>query len=685
MAPRCLVAVPGGIRRVTQAQRAVWLGFGLLLLASLYPLWRRHAAESRNLAVSLAVEYDAVETLAAGEGIPLDAAMQQLKGAGVDTIVLNEETIADLIGQGDVDLLATSVRASSADLSDPSPKAIRLTSIELRNESVLPRLQRGLVNRFGDRVGRIEPRSGKISLPELPLAMVRSTSINLSPEQVSLARQFNFQIVARLGNPAAASETSLRETIRWTAEYGVLAYLPLGDQVLGRKDLLPVVVDELRRKQIAYASPEFAKIGGDATMLTMADDLVIRLHTAQLAELEKLGEADIVDRYARAAKERQMRILLVRPSAGSTASPVGAFAGTLRKIADEVKSDGLVIARPHAFTDPKLGSLVPIGLGLVAAVALTLFAFGFAAEIAGGSLPARWMAALGVGLILLAGAGLGRTVLTLLVSVITPALAIFVAMEWLPALDRLPGLMQALARSVLASALSLVGGLYVAATMTGLPYMIRAEEFTGVKVAVFLPIVLVGCLYALRGRDVRSVMAAPLTYGAIVTGIVLAGVLGLLLSRTGNDGVGVSGIELVMRNALDRYLFVRPRTKEFLIGHPAMLIAFAFAATLGSGTNRSGTNRAGPDRRTLVLALGLAMGAIGQTGIVNTLCHGHIPIQLSVVRIGLGLAFGLLFGGLAWLAIAAILPKWRRFSENGSGEFATPVNGAAMGEERRIG
>jgi hypothetical protein len=669
---------------MNRSRIAIWLGFALLFVVSLYPLWRRHAAESRNRAVSLAVEYDAVETLAVGEGISLDAAMQQLKGAGVDTLVLNEETVAELIGQGDLDLLAKSVRANSADLNDPSPKAIRLTSIELRNESVLPRLQRGLVNRFGARIGRIEPRSGKISLPELPLSMVRATSINLNPEQVALARQFNFQVVARLGNPASASETSLRETIRWMSEYDVLAYLPLGDQVLGRKDLLPVVADELRRREIAYASPEFAKIGGDATMLTTAGDLVIRLHTAQLAELDKLNEADIVDRYSRAAKERQMRILLVRPSAGSTVKPVEAFAGTLRKIAEDVKSDELVIARPHPFTDPGLGAPVYLGLGFAAAIALTLFAFGVGGAMSGADVSVRWIVVLGVVLATLALVGIGRTVLTLAVSVLTPALAIFVALEWLPGLDRLPGLMQALARTLAASALSLVGGLYVAATMTGLPFMIRADEFTGVKVAVFLPIVLVGCVFALRGRDVRAVMAAPLTYGAIVTAVVLAGVLGLLLSRTGNDGVGVSGIELVLRNALDRYLYVRPRTKEFLIGHPAMLIAFAYAASIGTVAAGSGIARKGPDRRGLVLALALAMGAIGQTGIVNTLCHGHIPVFLSVVRIGLGLAFGLLLGTLGWLAIAVVLPKWRPFGENGTGEVAA-TNGAAIGEERRHG
>jgi hypothetical protein len=183
--------------------------------------------------------------------------------------------------------------------------------------------------------------------------------------------------------------------------------------------------------------------------------------------------------------------------------------------------------------------------------------------------------------------------------------------------------------------------------MTGIPYMIRADEFSGVKVAVFLPIVIVGLWCVFRNRNPMEILAAPITYGAVFLGIVLAGVLGVLLARTGNDGLGASGIEILFRNYLDRVFYVRPRTKEFLIGHPVAVIAFGWLLTRKSASLRN----------DLVLALTMALAAIGQTGIVNTLCHGHIPIQLSLVRLTLGLAIGSMIGVGGWVAIKRWLPS----------------------------
>jgi hypothetical protein len=44
----------------------------------------------------------------------------------------------------------------------------------------------------------------------------------------------------------------------------------------------------------------------------------------------------------------------------------------------------------------------------------------------------------------------------------------------------------------------------------------------------------------------------------------------------------------------------------------------------------------------------LLIGAIGQTSIVNTLCHLHTPVEVSLIRILIGLILGGILGSAAW-------------------------------------
>src|SRR5207302_414981 len=102
---------------------------------------------------------------------------------------------------------------------------------------------------------------------------------------------------------------------------------------------------------------------------------------------------------------------------------------------------------------------------------------------------------------------------------------------------------------------------------------------------------------------VTRYLAQPLHVWQTAAALVGAVALALLVARTGNDpGVGVSALEMKFRSLLEAHL-VRPRTKEFLIGHPALLIGLAMAAT--------------PRWSRWALPF-LLVGAIGQASIVNS-------------------------------------------------------------------
>jgi hypothetical protein len=213
------------------------------------------------------------------------------------------------------------------------------------------------------------------------------------------------------------------------------------------------------------------------------------------------------------------------------------------------------------------------------------------------------------------------------------------------------------------SGFSALGALYVVGLLSSRVYMMKAQQFAGIKAAHFLPLLFLGILLSLdfvtdhrtrtemlagAKRRVTETFSQPILVWQILAGFIGFAALALLLLRTGNDpGVGVSPIEMRFRSILDKILYVRPRTKEFLIGHPALIFALAWAAS--KIKQKSPTETLWRDRRVFLVCI-LLVGAIGQVSIVNTFCHIHTPLKISVIRVLNGVWVGAVIGSLAyWL------------------------------------
>lgn len=119
----------------------------------------------------------------------------------------------------------------------------------------------------------------------------------------------------------------------------------------------------------------------------------------------------------------------------------------------------------------------------------------------------------------------------------------------------------------------------------------------------------------------------------------VAALAGVIVLRTGSDVLPVPEVERWMRGALEAGLGIRPRTKEFLIGHPAILLA-VWLVLRGVG---------GAGLRALVAAV----GSIGQLSLVNTFAHIHSPVAISLARTAYGVLLGVVVG-----AILIALADW---------------------------
>jgi len=641
---------------MTKTKLPMWLIASVVLSALIasYSCYKRYQVESENKATSLAVEFENVESLASAQGISMDRALIDLKAQGVNALVLSEGTVGELLARGQATLQSTSWQIPKGSKSEIEP----MTTLTFTDVTQLPRAERGLRIRFQNLANRLKGRSANtLDLPPVSAMLVRTTPIGLDPQQVDVSKRNGMMIVARCANPPGVSEEGVKQTLHWVHDMGASVFLPEGDQVLGRRDAIKTTVETLKELSMYYATPEFAKIGGDVNVVEAAPENVIRLHSAQIAELDKLTFADAVDRFAKASRERNMRILLIRPFTLASQGPSSSLAFFIKRINEQIEKEGGAIGLPKPFHEPSLPRFFQILLGLAIAPSVWFCVATFVNN--------RTIRLAGAVLIALLGLAcavrIGLHAMAFLASISFPFLGFLVADEL--EMPTMPRWLQPLPAFLLICFFSLLGGICVAGLLNGLSFYVKADEFKGIKVQVFLPILAVGYLYMSRLGNIRKIMNSSINWSSVVLGLVILGMLGFMIARTGNDtGASASDGEVVFRGILDRVMFVRPRTKEFLIGHPLLIVGLGLLFFLKSSKSQDEVNESGePDNRGQQLAgwaaLAMMVGSMGQTDIVNTLCHLHVPIALSVVRIGLGALLGCIIGLAIWTIVLRLLPK----------------------------
>lgn len=191
--------------------------------------------------------------------------------------------------------------------------------------------------------------------------------------------------------------------------------------------------------------------------------------------------------------------------------------------------------------------------------------------------------------------------------------------------------------------IALAGAMMTAAPLSSTEYVLEIGIFRGVKLAQILPLGMFCLLflasYGLFEKERKEDrlqtkdFAGILNWTIPVWGFLLLGVLFMAgryyLARTGHETTAaVSSMELILRNILENISYARPRTKEFLIAFPCiMLTVYAAVRRLPFWTG----------------LFGLA-GTIGLTSVINTFEHIRTPLYLGFMRTAGSLVLGTLLG-----------------------------------------
>ena len=626
------------------------------LLGGLASAGHRWQAEARNRRVELVVDYSDAQALANTTRRQIDDVLQQLRASGITTVAVTEDTLGTLNANGVVTYQRDgdeTVLTFAPGFPTERPRVVQMLRHKAPGLVVTPEGADGL------RVGSPWPQFS--TLP-----------IGLGADAVDSVKRNGLLVAPRLVNFTGVTQDNIAWEMAQTKRQcldteGIGPVIFAGSSVLGNRGLIKATADAFASDGLTYGSVELGKTLGDDDLSRMAAADTVRVHSIGTDEMGTMDEPTAVERFVRAAKERNIRVCYVRLfTFGLTkdADVIHANTEFVGKIVKGMREAHLTVAGPaHPYAAdpaPSLALRALMALGVTGGALLLLRVF---TGVAGKA----FAAALVLGVVLAVGLAVpghspkGREALALLSACVFPTLGLCAVALPRPTRDLSNGAVLGRAFGAYArmTAFTVIGIILVVGLLSGRLFLIKVDEFLGVKMVLVTPVLLVALYYGLglaalgpnagwaerRGAVedcLRALAARPLLVGQVVVGLVALVALALFVARSGNDpGVGVSATELKTRSLLDHYLLVRPRTKEFLLGHPALLLGLAAAA--------SGRTSSMMGRWTLPL---LVIGAIGQSSLMDTFCHLHTPLLISGLRGLIGWALGALFGALLWVVAA---------------------------------
>ncbi len=223
-----------------------------------------------------------------------------------------------------------------------------------------------------------------------------------------------------------------------------------------------------------------------------------------------------------------------------------------------------------------------------------------------------------------------RLFLAWILAVLTPTCSLIFIKRKLPALDETPRFKDALKIWGAGVLIAVLGGLSLSCFLNDTVFVNGLEVFRGVKAALILPIVFAGLILLSPGQ-MEEFFNRSVTVRDLLAALIVVLGLGLMIERSGNFSSHVSVFEIGVREKLEDLLGTRPRFKEFLFGHPLLIAGLYFK------------------RSKALSAACLWAGMLALVSTVNSFCHLHTPLTVTLLRTVHGLWLGGLFGAaLVW-------------------------------------
>jgi hypothetical protein len=637
--------------------RLLYFFIALALITALGLTAYRCYVESQNRTVELVADYDDLIALVAMTGVPMNQLLSLTAKAGVTSLGVNEDTLVSLEKSGQAIALAgyeviaanqsgQSNAVASLAIRSTTPKADN-TYIYTADSLLLERMRTALMREVGD--ANVKSYSGGLLEVTGREADLGKLGLGFSSSALLTLNNYGFAVVPRILNSYRLDADRIAMKLASICENNKVFTVIFGmDNVLGYPDLYQAVADKLEPYGVNFGFVEFGRQKGDAQLATAMRDRTVKVHSVPALEISKLPPDVLVSRYLRAVQERNVRVLYLRSWLDFSVDRHLADANLklFSQLAEHLHNQGFQTAPlqkpPFTLFFPPWWAVWLIGLGVLSFLVLIF------RELTG---MAWWQSGMVLGV---ACVGLliitvvipdpwPRKLVALLAASIIPAA---ILLRFFPEFSSFQSFQQS-PKSVFGVCLkifgaSVAGGLIVSSLLVDPIAMLGIRPFTGVKIALAVPILIVLYHLLFSWKNVsafpyraRRILESPVAVIHVLLAATLVGAGVFMLIRSGNAPESFTpGIEEKARYLLERILIVRPRFKEFLIGWPALVLLISLAGTWVS-------------KRWY--GLFLLAGVLAPLSVVNSFCHAHTPLWYSLWRVtngfivGMGIGFAVLF------------------------------------------
>lgn len=626
-------------------KRVVILILVVSLVLPLISIAKRFSLERKNNGVEIIIDSDDFQSLAFQEGISFYELLRELKSAGATTLSIPSLNWQDLETRNYVGIFSYRElgRLILSGNSDPLISALYRQGNPSETYIIVKPgfdISKG-IDVLKDLIGY-----GKVSLFQYnsnSVFIVKTTPSNLrslpsgyiDSSLLETAKSLGYRIVFRPLNTPYINQRIISKLLEVIFPYKdiITALIFQGTEVLGYPRYLEDVTTLIRENKLNVAVVEFTSQKGMDVLSKNLRGNFIRLHSVTSGEMYKLKPKDIVERFTRAVRERNVRLLYLRPVLNlyEEESLIEENIKLVSSIKEELVKEGFRVGEADVLPDWKGFRPAVLSMGLGIGISIILVGL----DILPSSLV--WiltiLALVSGGIVTLLPFSIFKKLLALGVASIFPVVPI-----WLIIFSGKKE--QSISKVAKITLLSLVGGIIIGGGLSSTSFMLQLDQFMGVKVAHIIPFLLLIIVIYLVYKDyVTSILTYPLNVLSLIVILLFAGGGVFYILRTGNiSSEAVWGFEMKMRSALEQLMFVRPRTQEFLIGYPSIFLALEFLEK----------------RKELGIIFSL-ISLITPISIMNSFCHIHTPIILTLFRTLNGFILGSIVGYILIIIVRRLL------------------------------
>ncbi|WP_289890281.1 DUF5693 family protein [Virgibacillus pantothenticus] len=593
--------------------RWFWVALLILIAITIPGIMDRWEKETNNNTYEIVVPYHEIEQLATEtENLNTDDILATLKKAGLNTVSINQISLKwmeehKLISIYSEQELRKALLFSKNDSKiNTAEEGYYITQPEEANyKQLIEQNLQPSTTTIGDQTFYfIKKKPGLLS-----------TNFAFNKETIEQVKANGLDYIFRIGNEDQPFNQSTVSQLIEMKKSGSNKILFSGQELIGYPNMTKVEnwTNSLTKNGFQFYFIEFNLQKGLQTVARNADYNIIRLHSLHL---DNKSLPENVDQAVRAVKERNIRSIFFHLQTGKPEDSLKNATAFVESVHDKLASD-YTQGTPTPFSEIKTPTWLQI----------LLFAAGILFTGLGSTLLKnnKWIFISTIFMSILALAYLLTQKLFLLqgfalmIAILAPICAMLSTMR-----STNNNIRDITVQYFKALGITFIGIMIVIGLLNGNPFITGFEVFRGVKLVYVIPIIFVAVF--LLWREALKLLNVPVKYWHLIIFLIIGAIGIYYITRTGNNAT-VSGIELILRSALEDLLYVRPRTKEFLIGFPFFLLAIYVI-----GSNR------------LIGKLLLIPGTIGFLSVMNTFTHLHIPLHISLLRTVYSIAFGYLIG-----------------------------------------